>query len=137
MNSGQIFVTCQYCNGQAKLVYGDFIYPHRKDLKNKAFYHCCNGHESAYVGCHPGTIKPLGVLANRELRKAKSAAHNEFDAIWRGGTMKRKQAYKWLAKQLSIPENETHIGMFTIEQCTQVCVVVNNFWKSKGKENDY
>lgn len=127
MSLKQPVVICQYCKGFAKLVYGDFIYPHRPDLKNKAFYHCCNGHPSAYVGCHQGTIKPLGVLANAELRKAKSAAHAAFDPIWRDGLKTRQNAYKWLAGQMKLPKSETHIGMFSVEQCNQVVKIAETY----------
>jgi len=57
---------CDYCQQQAKLVTGDIIYPHRPDLYSKKIWHCepCR----AWVGTHKGTVKPLGRLANAELR---------------------------------------------------------------------
>lgn len=137
MNSKQPVVKCQYCNGFAKLVYGDFIYPHRPDLKNKAFYHCSNGHPSSYVGCHKGTIQPMGVLANAELRKAKSAAHKAFDGLWLNKVMTRPKAYAWLAGQMRLPKSQTHIGMFSVEQCKKVVQLVENYLESKGIENEY
>lgn len=75
-------VICSYCNKPAELVTGKEIYPHRPDLYPKKFWRCrpC----TAYVGCHKpnagygdGT-RPLGRLANAELRAAKSAAHAAF-----------------------------------------------------------
>ena len=109
---------CPYCGKFSKLVTGEQIYPHRKDLFNMSFYSCqpCD----AYVGTHKGTIKPLGRLANKELRIAKSAAHRAFDPLWKYGDMKRKEAYKWLAEVLSINVKDCHIGMFDIEMCEDV-----------------
>ena len=109
---------CPYCSAPSRLTNGAVVYPHRPDLHNKAFYQCapCD----AYVGCHPGTINPLGRLANAELRAAKSAAHAAFDPLWRTGTKTRREAYEWLAKQLGIAARECHIGMFDAPLCERV-----------------
>ena len=109
---------CPYCGKPSALVHGDAVYPHRTDLYEKNFYLCypCD----AYVGCHPGTTKPLGRLANAELRKAKNAAHAAFDPMWRDGRQKRKAAYKWLAVQLGVAVNDCHIGEFDVEACQRV-----------------
>lgn len=117
-------VMCPYCGKSAKLVGGDTIYPHRPDLYEKKFWLCrpCN----AYVGCHKpnngygdGT-RPLGRLANAELRDAKRSAHAHFDPIWEKGGMARAQAYKWLASSLGIEPKNCHIGMFDVETCKKV-----------------
>ena len=109
---------CPYCNQFSKLVTGKEVYPHRKDLFNLNFYQCnpC----VAYVGTHKGTVKPLGRLANAELRKSKSAAHRAFDPLWKLGDMKRKEAYKWLAVALGINASDCHIGMFDVSTCEDV-----------------
>lgn len=111
---------CNYCNNATKLTTGDKIYPHRPDLYMLKFYICepCN----AYVGCHKGGdgIRPLGRVANTELRKAKSKAHAAFDPIWKSGLMKRGAAYAALAKSLGIYQDQCHIGMFDVEQCEHV-----------------
>tara|TARA_R100000541_G_scaffold58197_2_gene69160 strand:- start:175 stop:567 length:393 start_codon:yes stop_codon:yes gene_type:complete len=109
---------CPYCKQFSKSVTGKEIYPHRKDLFNLVIYSClpCN----AYVGTHKGTTKPLGRLANKELRKAKSAAHRAFDPLWKLGGMKRKEAYKWLAETLDVEPIDCHIGMFDVETCEDV-----------------
>ena len=111
-------IRCDYCGGEAKLVTGRAIYPHRPDLFAKHFYQCdpCG----AYVGCHPGTTNALGRLANADLRAAKSSAHAAFDPLWREGSMTRKQAYAWLADQLGTQRTECHIGMFDLQTCQRV-----------------
>jgi len=115
---------CPYCGERSELVDGTVIYPHRPDLGSKNFYRCapCN----AYVGCHPGTITPLGRLANAELRKAKMNAHAAFDPLWRQGYMCRRQAYEWLAQELGIDSEDCHIGMFDVATCKQVVDVCQN-----------
>ncbi|ANJ65152.1 hypothetical protein FROZEN_20 [Erwinia phage vB_EamP_Frozen] len=122
-------VTCQYCNKPAVLVQGDVIYAHRPDLAHLYFWQCepCN----AYVGCHKagnghgdGTT-PLGILANAELRKAKSAVHAKLDPLWKNGSCTRREAYAMLAKAMGIPSYECHIGMFTLERCKQALLLLS------------
>lgn len=117
-------VTCPYCTEPAKLVTGAEVYGHRPDLASLKFWRClpCR----AYVGCHrygvgygDGT-RPLGRLANAELRIAKKTAHGVFDQIWKSGRMTRSAAYKWLAGELGIPCNEAHIGEFDVPMCNRV-----------------
>lgn len=113
------YLLCPYCDGEAPLVTGQDIYPHRPDLYNKRFYRCspCN----AYVGCHSGTTKALGRLANAELRQAKIAAHAAFDPLWKNGRFQtRKQAYAWLSEKLKLARHDCHIGQFDVTRCNQV-----------------
>ena len=116
-------VPCPYCGKEAKLVFGSTIYPHRKDLFGKRFYLCqpCD----AYVGCHPDTAKPLGRLANAQLRKEKMKAHAAFDPLWRRGDMTRTEAYKWLAEELKIAPQNCHIGMFDVGMCKAAVSAMN------------
>lgn len=116
-------ITCAYCNQPAELVTGREIYPHRPDLYEKNFWQCkdCD----AYVGCHGLSAAPLGRLANAELRAAKREAHAAFDPLWKGRSMSRSQAYRWLAGQMGIPFCQCHIGMFNVEQCKQAVGVIH------------
>lgn len=114
-------VSCSYCGREAELVDGTEVYPHRPDLSDKKFYRCepC----AAWVGCHPGTDRPLGRLANAELRRAKMAAHQALDPLWRSGRMSRSQAYDWLARQLGLHKSECHVGKFDVETCNRVVMI--------------
>ena len=109
--------TCPYCNHKSELVTGEEVYPNRPDLHLLQFYMCkpCN----AYVGCHPGMKKPLGRLANEELRRQKMLTHVVFDPLWKSKVMSRTQAYKWLADKLGIKVEDCHIGMFDEDMCRQ------------------
>lgn len=114
---------CPYCDTPATLVeHGDQLYPYRRDFG--MLWACTCG---AYVGCHPGSILPLGRLADRELREAKKAAHAVFDPIWKkeieNGAKHRAArtfGYAWLAKELGISPDQCHIGWFDVEQCQRV-----------------
>lgn len=112
---------CPYCNEPARRTTGAEVYPYRHDLSTKVFYVCwpCD----ARVGAHADG-RPLGRLANAELRRLKMAAHAAFDPLWRSGTLTRKGAYAWLAKAMQLPEAQTHIGMFDEAQCRQVVALV-------------
>jgi len=111
-------VTCDYCQQPADLVTGRVLYPYREDLYQNNFWRCvpCG----AYVGCHKGTNKPLGNLANAQLRKARTATHAIFDSIWKSGECTRSEAYRWLAYELNIPTEKCHIGMFDLDLCRKV-----------------
>ena len=125
---------CPYCNAEAKLVTGVDIYPHRPDLACLNFWLCtpCD----AYVGCHKGSTRPLGRLANATLRHARSRAHAAFDVLWKTKKMRRSEAYLWLANQLGLPFERTHIGEFDEPMCTRVEEVCKVF-KSHNKEGSH
>ncbi|ECC0132114.1 hypothetical protein FL828_20415 [Salmonella enterica subsp. enterica] len=115
-------IICDYCGEYAILVSGASIYPHRPDLYRLQFWSCeaCK----AWVGCHKNTdAKPLGRLANAQLRMAKSGAHAAFDPIWKSGRLTRQQAYAWLSREMSLSREECHIGMFDLEQCQRVVFI--------------
>jgi len=113
-------IPCDYCGRPAKLVDSSLVYGKSYGM----IYYCAPCR--AWVGVHKGTTKPLGRLANKELREWKKAAHAAFDPLWKGGKMKRNAAYTWLAKQMGLPVKRTHIGMFDINECKKVVKICNN-----------
>lgn len=121
---------CPYCREPSEETNGAYLYAHRLDLHDKKFYVCkpCG----AYVGCHAATGKPLGTLANANLRKMRNACHRVFDNFWLGfkygGRRKlaRTRAYGVLAEQLGIPVSDCHIGQFDEETCTKVLEICQN-----------
>lgn len=74
----------------------------------------------AYVGCHPGTVIPLGTLADQKTLNARKEAHAAFDPLWRDGPFTRKEAYKYLAEQLGIQREDCHISWFGVDECKRV-----------------
>lgn len=123
---------CPYCHSGASLKDNAVIYG-----KSYGLAWICNKYPEcdSYVGCHPGTDIPLGRMANKELRKAKMAAHKAFDALWKSkiGTT-RKRAYAWLAGQLKIHEKSCHIGNFDVALCEKVIEVCRK--KMFGNEDN-
>lgn len=113
-------VYCPYCGRQAEFVDSKVIYGKSYGM----MYLCRNC--MAYVGVHKGTDRPLGRLANAELRYWKKAAHDAFDPLWKYGFFRgrRQDAYSWLAKKMNLPVEETHIGMFDVSQCKQVIKIL-------------
>ena len=78
-------------------------------------YYCkpCN----AYVGTHKNTTKPLGTMANHELRYWRRKAHAVFDPLWKSGKMSRQRAYEMLNNHFG---KEVHIGESDIEMCQEI-----------------
>lgn len=122
-------VDCAECTKPCGLVDGRVIYPHRPDLASKMFWRCCAC--GAYVGCHRGTTVPLGTTAGPVTQRARREAHAAFDPLWlakmeRDGCSKseaRQAAYAWLAEQLELPPEKTHIGMFDVALARRVVEV--------------
>ena len=114
---------CPYCNRKPELVSGERIYPKRRDLHELKFYLCTTC--GAYVGCHPGSNRPLGRLADAELRRWKQNAHKVLDPLWTRGRMRRSQAYSYLADRMGISKRDCHIGMFDVEQCQQAVRILS------------
>ena len=117
---------CAECGGaDIHCVSGDAIYPHRSDLYGKWYWRCACG---AYVGCHRDTQEPMGTPAGPATRRARGEAHAAFDALWKrkvardGVSAKeaRSAGYVWLAQQMGLDVEDTHIGRFTADQCAQV-----------------
>lgn len=119
-------VFCPYCGRRAELVDSKSIYG-----RSCGKVHLCRDC-MAYVGTHKGSNRPLGRLANAELREWKIAAHKAFDPLWMYGRFKgnRNGAYRWLSEQVGLPVNKTHIGMFDVPECRQAIGIIN---KRKGE----
>lgn len=119
---------CRYCDQPAQLLnVGQPGYPYRASYGPVWVCVPCG----AWVGCHPGTTNALGGLANAELRGWKVQAHAAFDPLWEGkmrrdGCSKgkaRRAGYTWLAKQLGLPVEKTHIGYMDVDECQKVVAV--------------
>lgn len=109
-------VKCPYCGNLAEFVDSATVYSRSYGM----IYRCapCD----AYVGVHrSGWLegKPLGTLANAELRKLRQETHKVFDALWnrQGAPLSRTDAYAWLARVMRLPARLSHIAMFNADQC--------------------
>jgi hypothetical protein len=121
-------ICAEYGGMDIACVSGDQIYPHRPDLCAKWFWRCACG---AYVGCHRNTQEPMGTPAGPAMRRARGEAHAAFDTLWKrkvardGVSAKeaRKAGYAWLAQQMGLEVEDTHIARFTVDQCQRVVVL--------------
>ena len=112
---------CRYCGGVIRLAPARKIYGASTDrlgLAGENIYLCQNC--NARVGCHKGTNRPLGNVANEVLRLKRMEAHRVFDALWKSGHMTRTGAYRWLAGELHLRPDRAHIGGFEMDQCQKV-----------------
>ena len=113
---------CRYCGGVIRLVTAEQVYgmaaAKRLGLVGEHLYQCQNC--NARVGCHKGTTRPLGDVANESLRLKRIETHHVFDAFWKSQHMRRGDAYRWLSQQMHLPAREAHIGGFEMDQWQQV-----------------
>jgi hypothetical protein len=128
---------CPYCGGKPELLDSAIIYR----TSHGPMWIClpCQ----AWVGVHKDTEKPLGRLADAELREYKKWAHVAFDPLWRKkvkqGASKmhaRNAAYHWLAAQMGLSRDICHIGMFDTEQCKRVIDICSPFYQTKTKQTN-
>ena len=122
---------CRYCGGVIRLVPAEKIYGEkaakRLGLFGEQIYQCQNC--NARVGCHKGTNRPLGNVANEALRLKRIETHQVFDGYWKSQHMTRTNAYKWLSQQMRLPAKQSHIGGFEMDQCQKVielCMCTDN-----------
>lgn len=132
--------SCPYCGKHSKLVTGERLYPGKDKVAHKHFWLCepCD----AWVGCYENsaTLKPVGRLANAELRAAKRAFHGAFDILWMVGYERLSRlndgrvtkhdcistAYKWLAAHMGINIKDCNLGLFDVAQCMQAKTICDN-----------
>lgn len=108
--------SCRYCNGPVVLIANEDLYG-RPYGKWPYMYMCwaCN----AYVGLHAGTDLPLGTLAKKELRAARSDNKALFFAVIERYGISRDEAYENLATKLRIPRSDCHFGWFDEDMCNR------------------
>lgn len=119
---------CRYCGGVIKLVPAQTVYGEstkRLGMTGQYLYQCQNC--NARVGCHKGTTRPLGNVANEVLRLKRMETHRVFDAHWKRLRMSRTEAYRWLAGELRLPDSKAHIGGFEMDQCQKVIELCEKF----------
>lgn len=109
-------VNCPHCRQKADFMTSKEYYG--KDYQRNVYVcHSCN----ASIGTHGRSNRPLGTLANKELRQLRKRCHQALDVLWEGSKetqmMTRKDAYVWLRKTLNVTKKEAHIGKLDKRQC--------------------
>lgn len=114
-------VTCPYCKASAVLKDSAEVY----DGRSYGLIWDCRPCD-AYVGVHKNSRehKPLGRLANKELRKWKIKAHAAFDHLWKTGRMKRREAYAHMQIIMGMTPKQAHIGNFDVDDCKRLVILL-------------
>lgn len=127
-------LSCPYCGAPTRLVDDSEIYGMSFGSKCRVCIPC-----DAWVGCHRGSDRALGRLANKKLRDLRHRAHEAFDPIWKDGYLPRSAAYEVLSSAFELPIEQTHIGMFDEEMCRKTInlsgIILKNI-KNDGKTNN-
>lgn len=114
-------VICNYCNQPCKWVENKEIYG-RNYGRSYMIWLCVDC--DAYVGCHNNSKKPLGRVANKELRDLRKESKNLFISKylrkWNCPNHVKDSMYKRLASEINIPVSECHFGMFDEKRCKDV-----------------
>lgn len=112
-------VICPHCGSKAELTPSTEV--SRNDYGNVYLCRGCG----AYCGTHPGTNIPKGLPATEDERRYRKYVHSLFDQLWKQYGWDRHNAYVWLSRQMDLPFDETHIGLFSIKQCKKALAVVH------------
>lgn len=113
-----LVIYCGDCGSRAELKDSAVIYGRSFGLVwICTSFPTCN----SYVGCHAGSSRPKGTLANAEVRQWRKQAHAAFDALWLKalkGPLGRGTAYARLAFHFS--ESAVHIGESDGPRCQAI-----------------
>ena len=125
---------CPYCGGDSILVPDSQVYARSYG----SFVYLCEPCR-AWVGVHRGTDppRPLGRLANTELRALKIQAHAQFDRLWLAAARlrhwskgkSRRLGYTWLATEMGVDRKKCHIGYFDVKQTKRVIEICSAIGK--------
>ena len=112
-------VECPHCRSNVRIANNSEIYRGRS-FGDWPWVYVCEGPECmAYVGMHPYTAIPLGILATEEMREYRKRAKSLFNPIWQNGKRTRTEAYRWLANLMGLEPGDCHFGMFDVQQCKE------------------
>lgn len=130
----RVNIKCPYCGAQAFLRPASVVYG-PKAIDPAAPYYVCARYPAcdSYVAAHKKTRLPMGTLADPELRRRRVQAHAAFDRLWQSGLMTKRQAYLWLRAKLNLPEQEAHIGKFSILRCELVIQLCETCFRSVNR----
>lgn len=118
----QVSMRCPYCGRPVQLRPASYVYG-EDNLDPQSFLYVCNGYPNAcdaYVGAHKKNKRPMGTLANSELRHKRIEAHRALNRIWQEGYMTKHGTYIWLQNRLNLRKQDMHIGKFSDYLCMEI-----------------
>ena len=81
-------IYCPYCGAEAKLRPASVVYK-ENTIDETAYLFVCDRYPKcdSYVNAHRDSKKPMGTLANSELRNRRILAHHALAKLWENGVM--------------------------------------------------
>ena len=127
---------CPYCGGLAVLRPAEYVYGER-NLNPDNYLYVCSGYPScdSYIGVHKKSMRPMGTLANGDLRHKRIEAHRALNKVVQAGIMTKHGAYIWLQNRLCLREKDMHIGMFSEYRCEETIRECNILMEQYAKTN--
>lgn len=117
-------INCPYCGSPAVCRPASIVYGNAVRGKGSYLYLCSRWPAcDSYVSAHKKDHRPMGTLANGNLRHKRILAHRALDDLRKSCHMDKWAAYLWLQGKLNLSESQMHIGMFSEDMCDQVIAV--------------
>lgn len=110
-------VLCPYCNRKARLITGKQLYRSIKRIKHYRFWRCdsCDAHAKC---SRDG--KPIGSLANAELRQLRRKAHDLMEWIVASGTMDESELHKMLCQSVGRKSKRVMLVHYSKDDCQAI-----------------
>ena len=114
-------VECPYCGAHAVMRSANKVFGTKLYEPDRFLYVCTNWPTcDAYVTAHASDHRPMGTLANKQLRHKRILAHKAFQNYRKATKTEKWASYIWLEGKLGLDQARTHIGMFSEEECDRV-----------------
>lgn len=114
-------MNCPYCGAPVVCRPASTVY--RNALRQKGSYlYLCSRYPAcdAYVSAHKKDRRPMGTLADGNLRHKRILAHRALEKLRQERHMEKWAVYVWLQGKLKMEPEQVHIGMFSEQMCDQV-----------------
>ena len=119
MNKYQL--NCPYCGAPAICRPASTVHGASTWQKGSYLYLCSRWPAcDSYVAAHKKDLRPMGSLANKNLRRKRIRAHQALDELRQSRHMEKWAAYLWLQGKLKLEPDNVHIGMFSEDMCDRV-----------------
>ena len=94
---------CPYCGRLAVLRPAEYVYG-KRNLNPDNYLYVCSGYPfcDSYIGVHKKSMRPMGTLANGDLRHKRIEAHRALNKVVQTGIMTKHGVYIWLQNRLCL-----------------------------------
>lgn len=125
---------CDFCDSPVNL-------RENKEVYGKNFgqwpwiYLCSNDNCKAFISCIKGTYKPVGTLANHELRELRKQISLWLRQLVEEGPFTEIGAKDWCAAWIGVKLDEFKIAKLSVKQCQTIiyrCVMFDNWDLNKS-----